>query len=398
MGLWCAFCQADIVIPKSGKPLEGDIVYQDDKTVRIEVEQGIIQLEKESIERILIGKDALDFKSNTQLPTPEVSSGMLKILDKRTAEGLSVPTLQAIEPGGGFTLGQLVDPPTQEGNAGQYYWSLLSTGSSLENLETQSGWNFSHPVFKTIRLATRLKGCSLYPDFLPYPSGLFPPLLRIGRLTSAAKGMIYLGNLQISKGEVEEGLANLEAALIMGVQLQQNPLRYNLFFQSCDMQILAAEALAEYYHREGNREKNKTLLSFSKFKERESTEVQVEKLRLIRMFNAGKITDLMDYATKRTDDLHRSYVMRLLTLHRLAAERQPLSKKVQDIIPAESRNTLLKASAADAQRINAMLVGIKQQGNSPFLTDHADKLLAARPTDLERAIKTLLADHPDPQR
>lgn len=390
---FCLHSTAEVILMKNGMQMEGIVVHEDETHVRIKLEAGEIQLERSAIDRIMTAEEAADWREEVARKKAEKErreNKYLQIIQKGPVEAASATGGMDVYDRLWKSLETLIDPPQLSGNAAQYYWSILDPETGFDSPGGRGNWNFSHPVFRTVRKAAQYRECSLFPEFLPYPSGLWPPDLKYWRLQRTAVGLVRLGKHQIAGREVEEGLRNIEAALIMGVHLAQKPLTRDQYVRPRRMQQVAAGALGAYYASQGKNEKSRQLQEYVRSRDREIKALSYDLESLKIDFNAARFGELIEFVQSRQNTLLRAEAMNLLVLIKLAAEQLPLNRETMNLIPLESAEAFKRVSPSDGNQVTQLLTNIQTHERDGFLRDHATKLLAVKPYDLIKAVDTVL--------
>ena len=388
------------IILKNGNTLTGIVTHKDEEHLTVKLPNGgQTQVRRSDIERVVEDYELKDWEDEQRRLEDEkedlLSEDLFKIIEK-DERSLTVRTL--VELGAEdrrFEIGNLVTPPDQEGNAAANYWIILDADRfPLAKLykvkDGQKQWNLNHPVYSDIIKSSRMKDCHFYPEFLPYPTGIWPTVASFRRLLDVGNGLIAVGNDRIERKLEELGLASLESALIFGVHLSQYaPVRSQITTGN-RIQMSASRSLADYYENLGNKEKAVLFLEYSKAKEREIDALLLKRRSLLHDFNAGRVQQLMSFSEAGEDMILRAYAMNLLVLLKLAGEQQPLRSDVLQAIPLEASTAFKKISFADSKEIEDLLYDIEQRDKNNFIRSHSKELLSLNSIQLKRGIRVML--------
>lgn len=391
----------EMIIMKSGKSVQGVVTYEDENYIAVKLPTGEIQIPRRSIQEILTDNQGKDWSENREKqeraePTP-VQGTALKILDKDRPIIREKTLADVASEDRRFPLNKFIEPPTEDNNAAQILYTVLDTKNfkmgRLRNpgKKGSSQWNFEDEIFSQLREAAQYKRCNFYPDYLPYPAGIWPPKARFNRFGRVAEGMIALGKEHIQNEDFEEGRRCYEAVFMLGIHLSDSALARNQLAMGVNLQAMAGKQLANYYMNRGNQEKYMLFLEYIREQQYQWQMMLLSWQELAHDFNSGQFRKLMDFALSEEHEILRGDAMDYLSLIKLAGEQLPLRRDVREVIPRQSQMTFNSIKPGDSEEIKQFLQMMQASEKSAFLRIHAGELLSMNPRQLRSVIETLLA-------
>jgi hypothetical protein len=397
---------AEVIKLKNGKTVSGALTYQDDNYLTLRLQNGEMQIPADQVEEILTDEESeRQQKTEEELRREELERRQreytgpgLNILD-RDRRIIREKTIAEIgRDDRRFELDRLIEAPTEDGNAADFYWTVLDSDRFNISRIVKGvkgdfvSYDLTDPIFDRVRQGAEIKTCRFYPEYVSYPIGLEPPFIIFGHYRTIAKGFCEHAEILNREGEPERARQELETALILGIHIGQQCYGMKQFQVSNKIQQIASEALAEYYLDRDNRDNYKIFIEFLKEKQNTEKKFNLKKREILYDFQARRFRDLVNYAENGDDIVLRAHAMNLLTLLKLAGEQRPMRRDILENIPLEYHSVFNSVTPGVSREIDGLLQEIRSNSSDPFLQVHAAELLKTNPIRLKAAVGSYLGN------